>query len=171
MGIGGGQSYTFNGGMELVVSGTAVAPQNASVDGREMNTQAVLIDGVAMQRLILVTDAEMTITVVTRTNSGADGNLQFPATSRGDTTLNAADAVFMTLDGAVNSNTRTMVAFGTFSALDIRSDALSIGSTSNDTSLVTQTITPAPGATRSLLQFAAQSANNADGCADLNPFT
>ena len=110
MGIGGGQSYTFNGGMELVVSGTAVAPQNASVDGREMNTQAVLIDGVAMQRLILVTDAEMTITVVTRTNSGADGNLQFPATSRGDTTLNTADVVFMTSDGAVNSDTRTMIA-------------------------------------------------------------
>ena len=148
-----------------------MASHDASVNGRETNTQAVLIDGVAMHRLIVVTDADVTITVVTQTKSGAEGTTQFPATSRGDIMLNATNVEFTTSDSPVNIETRTMIAFGIFNALDSRNGARSIGGTLNDTILVTQTITLAPDETRSLLQFAMRSDNDADGGGDLNLFT
>jgi Ca2+-binding RTX toxin-like protein len=177
----------FDGAMQLVVNGTAVNPQTASVDGGELTMAPVMIGGIAVQRQILVSDAtisatgfarfldsftnttgaEVTITVTTQTNSGADGNLQFPLTSSGDTNLNANDTGFTTSDGA-GPDTAAMIAFGEAGSLNsLPSDVTRSG----DAITVTHTITLAPGETRSLLQFATANNSDAEASSDLNAFT
>lgn len=187
LGIDGGLDTQdpFDGGLRLRVNGVAVNPDNASVDGREVNTQPVVIGGIAVQRSILVSDAgvsatgfarfldsftnttgaEVTITVETITDSGADANLQFPITSSGDTVLDGSDAGFTTSDGGAANDSRVMIAYGDGSL------APTDTTVSGDTVTVTHTITLAPGETRSLLQFATQNNSDGDATSDLTAFT
>jgi Ca2+-binding RTX toxin-like protein len=190
LGITNGTSDAFDGGMRLRVNGVAVNPQNASVDGREVNTQPVVIGGIVVQRSILVSDAqvsatgfarfldsftnttgaEVTITVETGTNSGADGNLQFPITRSLDTVLDNFDVGFTTSDGAIDGSgdPRVMIAYGTVNSLNsLPADATVVG----DEITITHRITLRPGETRSLLQFATQSDTNTEAAGDLDDFT
>ena len=187
-----GANDAFDDGLVLLVNGTAVNPQSASLDegGRELNAVPVLIDGIAVQRSILVSDAgisatgfarfldsftnttdeTVTITVSTRTESGADFQLTFPTTSSGDQALTLDDVGFVTSDGATNSDSKVMIAYG-----DGGSGAaslLGIGMVV-DVITVSYAITLAPGETKSLLQFSTQSdaANGADAAVDLATFT
>ncbi len=192
LGVLDGQNDTFDGGMELRVNGVRINPGNASLDlgARELNAQPVLVGGIGVQRSILVSDASIsatgfarfldsftnttnatvTFTVQTVTNSGADSNLITPFTSSGDTVLAGNDVGFTTSDGGVG-DTRAMIAYGTAGSLNSLPDAVTRSGTFNDTITVTHTITLAPGETRSLLQFATQSNADADAAADLTAFT
>jgi hypothetical protein len=189
-GIGGGFGTRdpFDGGMRLRVNGLAVNPLEASLDGREVNTQPIVIGGIAVQRSILVsdaaiadrgfarfldsftntTDAEVTITVETITESGADTDLQFPVTSSLDTVLDSDDVGFVTSDGGADGDPRVMIAYGSDGSqgslpANVRVDG--------DNITVTHTITLAPGETRSLLQFATQNNTDQSASGDLTAFT
>jgi hypothetical protein len=175
LGIDNGTDDAFDGGMRLRVNGVAVNPDNASLDGREVNTQPIVIGGIVVQRSIVVsdatisgngfarfldsftntTDAEVTITVETLTNSGADSDLLLPFTSTGDTNLDGGDVGFVTSDGFGNGDPRVMIAYGTAGSLNSLPANVSVV---GDNITVTHTITLRPGETRSLLQFATQNA-------------
>lgn len=180
-----GETDAVDGGFVLFVNGTGVNPGNASVDlgGREINTAPVLIDGVAISRSVLVsdaaistagfarfldsftntTDAAITITVQTVTNSGSDAALQFTATTSGDTTLDATDAGFVTDDGDTTAGDSALtVAFGDGTLLPTSANG------TGDVITVTHTLTLQPGETQSLLQFATQNTTAADGNTDLD---
>ena len=48
LGITNGENDAFHSAMPLIVNGTSVNPQAAMVDGRGVNTQPILIGGVAL---------------------------------------------------------------------------------------------------------------------------
>ncbi|MGQ0566003.1 MAG: beta strand repeat-containing protein [Gemmobacter sp.] len=183
LGITNGSNDAFDGGMRLIVDGLSVNPQSASLDGREVNTAPVLLaNGVAVQRSILVsdaaisaggfarfldsftntTDAAITITVQTVTDSGADGLLQVTADSSGDGLVTTADTVLVTDDGnTIGADPAVMQAFGDGSLLPT---GVAVG---GSLITVTHTLTLQPGETQSLLQFATQSDTAAEGETDL----
>ena len=191
LGIADGATDTFDGAMRLIVNGISINPQNASVDGREVNAQPLLLaNGIAVQRSILVsdaaispigfarfldsftntTDAAITITVETRTNSGADENITIPNTSDGVPGLTAADVGFVTTDGATNSDSVAMIVYGDGEAGSLAPTSATVN---GDIITITHTLTLQPGETQSLLQFATQNAAGSEILAglDLNTFT
>ena len=191
LGIVDGENDTFDGGLLLIVNGTPVDPQEASVDegGREVNAAPVLIGGIGVQRSILVsdagisamgyarfldsftntTDSEQIITVSIVTDSGADGTLVLPTTTSGDSILTAADTGFTTDDGNPNgADSAFAYGYGDgVSAFSLPSSATQV----NDILTVTYTLTLAPGETQSLLSFGTQSTTTNDANADLPALT
>ncbi len=90
-GLEDGQSDTVDNGFVLLVNGTAVNPQAASVDegGREINTAPVLIDGVAVSRSVLVSDVVSFARVLdsfTNTTDAASPSRCRPWSTAGPTT-------------------------------------------------------------------------------------
>lgn len=190
LGIINGTSDTFDTGMLLRVNGTGFNPDLASLDlnGRELNTQALLMDGIAVSRSILVsdaaisavgfarffdsftntTDAVQTITVDIALNSGADGGLVVPRTSSGDGVLTASDTGFV-LDDLNTIGGDSALAYvygGGASGFVLPSAASLVG----DNLAISYTLTLAPGQTQSLLSFATQSVLASQAIADLPRF-
>ncbi len=183
-GLEDGQSDTVDNGFVLLVNGTAVNPQAASVDegGREINTAPVLIDGVAVSRSVLVsdvvsfarvldsftntTDAAVTITVQTVVNSGADDFLQFAATSDGNTVLEPGDTGYVTDDAnTTGGDSALLVAYGDGTLVPTSATV------NGDDIVVTHTLTLQPGETQSLLQFGQQTDTSVFAAGDLSFFT
>ncbi len=170
-----GTNDAFDFGMILFVNGTPVNPLAASVDfnGREVNAVPVLIGGIAVQRQVLVsdaaissigfarffdsftntTDAAITITVQTRSDSGADANTTL-TTSSGDGILTTADKGFFTEDGAAAADSIAMIAYGDGQSTSLAPSSATL--TDNDDIAITHTLTLQPGETQSLLQFVTQ---------------
>jgi Ca2+-binding RTX toxin-like protein len=170
-----GQDDAFDNGLRLFVNGTVVNPQNASLDGRELNAAPVMIGGIAVQRSIMVSDATIspvgfarfldsftnttdlaiTITVQTITDSGADNSLAFPSTTSGDSSLTADDTGFVTSDQGAGfiPDSVVMIAYGDGSLLPTNVD---VSGSFLDVITITHTLTLQPGETQSLLQFATQ---------------
>ena len=187
-----GTNDAFDGGMLLRVNGITVDPQAASVDlnGREVNSAPVLIAGVAVSRSILVsdaaisatgfarfldsftntTDAAITITVTTRTNSGADNDLTILNSTDGVPGLTTGDTGFVTTDGALNADSPVMIAYGDGEAGSLAPTSATV---LGDDITITHTLTLQPGETQSLLQFVTQTENSNIGPAslDLTAFT
>ena len=187
-GLEDGTSDTVDNGFVILVNGTGVNPQSASVDGggREINTAPVLIDGVAVSRSVRVddiggfarfldsftntTDQAVTITVETLVNSGADTALQFTATTSGETLLDAMDNGYVTDDANTNgADTALTVHFGD-GTLPATATSVTSGGGFNDLITVTHTLTLQPGETQSLLQFGAQNFSASEGLSDLTVF-
>ncbi|MES2664802.1 MAG: calcium-binding protein [Pseudomonadota bacterium] len=179
-----GTSDAFDGGLQLIVNGTRVGA-NFSVDenGREANMVPQLVDGIAVSRSILVSDATIapagfarfldsftnttdeaiTITVEIVTDSGADDELQITATSDGNLGLTIDDTGFVTDDANTSgADPAVMFAYGDGTFLPT-----SIGLIAEATLSTTYTLTLAPGETQSLLQFAAQSSAAVEANGDL----
>jgi len=186
LGIRDGTDDAFDGGMILRVNGVLIGG-NVSVDegGREANMVPQLVGGIAVTRSIYVsdpaltttgfarflesftntTDETFTITVETITNSGADGGLQFTATSDGDTNLTVLDTGFVTDDfDTGGDDPAVMIAYGDGTFLPSSTFLL------DDEITITHTLTLAPGETQSLLQFATQNTASSQGNSDLTFF-
>ena len=185
-----GENDTVDGGLVLRVNGTAFNPQIASLGegGRELNTQAGLIGDIAISRSILVSDAGIsatgfarffdsftntsdtvqTITVEIVTNSGADGDLQFPATTSGDTVLGVNDQGFTTDDAnLVGTDSALAYVYGDGNPASL---APTGATRVVDNITLTYTLTLQPGETQSLLSFGTQSVTAAEANSDLGTF-
>ncbi len=202
-GVVNGTSDAYDGGLALAVgpdvsnpaSGALINPAVGSVDenGRELNTGAVIQNGIAVTRSFLVSDASistvgfcrlldsftnttnqtMTILVQILSDLGSDGSTTVVAETSGNNAIDPGDRGFVTDEVSNQTGGDSSVGY-------VYGDGLGLTPVAARPSLVSGEgvdeitvqfhLTLQPGETQRLLSFAFQNTTAAEGVADLTLF-